>query len=94
MIKITIEKVVEYDETASCYRDPETGRIYDSKYDIGRGDADLSDEEEQLIWDRCVPHSRPTGRKKSDQELIYEQIIEVTEEPKKIHEIINAVNDL
>jgi len=80
MYKITIEKLAEYEETTSAYRDPENPeKIYFSKYDA-----------EEPIRERLQSHQRPTGKKLLDSKKIFEQVVDDME----MESVIRAVNGM
>lgn len=81
--KITIEKITEYPEEVTAWKDPENpNETYYSKYDL-KGNA----------YDRAVSHQRPTGKTLQKSENIFTQTVD-NESPDFIPEVIKSVNQL
>lgn len=66
MYKITVERLTEYDETTTMWRDPKNpDTVEPSKYDF-----------EEDVRAQLVSHQRPTGKKLIDSKKIFEQTVD------------------
>jgi hypothetical protein len=80
MYQVTIQKLNEYDETITAYKDPDDPeKLYYSKYDM-----------DEAMRNRVVSHQRPTGKKLIDSSQIFEQTVEDLD----LQTVIKAINNI
>ena len=76
--KITIEKITEYDETITRWRNPEDPeKVNESKYDFPEN-----------VRPNLVSHQHPTGKKLEHTRKIFEQTLENLD----ISELVKVIN--